>query len=48
LKEGDVCKIDLGVHFDGFLAMVAHTVVVGKKEVSGKNADVILAAYNSI
>ena len=29
LKEGDVCKIDLGVHIDGFLAMVAHTIVVG-------------------
>ena len=28
LKEGDVIKIDLGVHFDGFVALVAHTIVV--------------------
>jgi len=29
LKEGDLCKIDLGVHFDGFMAIVAHTIVIG-------------------
>lgn len=28
LNEGDVAKIDLGVHIDGFVALVAHTVVV--------------------
>jgi len=28
LKEGDVVKIDLGVHIDGFITMVGHTVVV--------------------
>lgn len=27
LKEGDVVKIDLGVHIDGFIALVGHTVV---------------------
>ena len=48
LKEGDLCKVDLGVHIDGFIAMVAHTIVVGCKEASGKKADVLLAAYNSI
>ena len=29
LKEGDVVKVDLGVHIDGFLAVVGHTVVAG-------------------
>ena len=29
LAEGDVVKIDLGVHIDGFIAVVAHTMVVG-------------------
>lgn len=28
LKEGDLVKIDLGVHVDGFIANVAHTFVV--------------------
>lgn len=36
LKNGDLAKIDLGVHIDGFVGQVAHTVVVGQKEVSGK------------
>ena len=29
LKEGDLVKIDLGVHIDGFVALVAHTLIVG-------------------
>ena len=29
LKNGDVAKIDLGVHIDGFPVCLAHTVVVG-------------------
>lgn len=29
LKEGDMVKIDLGVHVDGNIAVLAHTVVVG-------------------
>jgi len=36
LKEGDLVKIDLGVHIDGFVALVAHTIVVNSKEVKGK------------
>jgi methionine aminopeptidase len=38
----------LGVHIDGFLGLVGHTVVVSEGEVSGRKADVILAAYNAI
>jgi curved DNA binding protein len=48
LKEDDVIKIDLGSHIDGFIAVVAHTLVVGaskEKKVTGRRADVVLAAY---
>lgn len=48
LKEGDVVKVDLGAHIDGFIAVAAHTVVVQADptaKVTGRNADVILAAY---
>jgi len=48
LKEGDVIKIDLGAHIDGFIAVVAHTMVVGAKsgeKITGRKADVILAAH---
>lgn len=43
LKEGDVCKIDLGVHVDGYVALVATTVVVGSGPVTGRAADAIMA-----
>lgn len=36
LKNGDLVKIDLGCHIDGFVGIVAHTIVVGQSEVSGK------------
>ncbi|KAH8380291.1 hypothetical protein KR009_009787 [Drosophila setifemur] len=48
LKVGDVVKIDLGAHIDGFIAVAAHTIVVGAsadKKISGRQADVVLAAY---
>ncbi|CAH0702760.1 unnamed protein product [Spodoptera exigua] len=45
LKEGDLAKIDLGAHIDGFIAVVAHTVIVGGVEVTGRAADVVLAAH---
>jgi methionine aminopeptidase len=36
----------MGAHIDGFIAVVAHTLVVEPKgKVSGRKADVILAAY---
>ncbi|CAO1400189.1 unnamed protein product [Diamesa hyperborea] len=50
LKEGDVVKIDLGAHIDGFIAVAAYTVVCGAtadKKITGRKADVILAAYQS-
>ncbi|XP_049869773.1 proliferation-associated protein 2G4 [Pectinophora gossypiella] len=45
LKAGDLAKIDLGAHIDGFIAVAAHTVAVGGGEVSGRAADVLLAAH---
>lgn len=47
LKNGDVVKIDLGAHIDGFIAVAAYTVVVAdaNAKVSGRAADVVLAAY---
>ncbi len=29
LKAGDMVKLDLGVHVDGYISVIAHTVVVG-------------------
>ena len=29
LANGDMVKIDMGAHIDGFIAVVAHTTVVG-------------------
>ena len=48
LLKGDVVKVDLGVHIHGFAAVTAHTVVCGEDKVTGKKADVILAAYNAL
>jgi len=45
LKEGDMAKIDMGAHIDGFIAVVAHTVVVGVDKVTGRQADALLAAH---
>lgn len=48
LKDGDLVKIDFGVHVDGFIAGVAHTIVVGaskENKITGRKADVLLAAY---
>lgn len=50
LKEDDLVKIDLGAHIDGFIAVVAYSLVVGataEKKATGRKADVILAAYNA-
>lgn len=50
LKEGDVAKIDLGVHIDGYIAISGHTIVVSANpadKVSGKAANVIKAAHDA-
>ncbi|KAK2885569.1 hypothetical protein Q8A67_016406 [Cirrhinus molitorella] len=48
LKDGDLVKIDLGVHVDGFISNIAHSLVVGATKdapVTGRKADVIKAAH---
>jgi len=44
LKEGDLIKLDLGAHIDGYISVAAHTFVLTGNPVTGKQADVILAA----
>lgn len=48
LVTHDCCCSDMGAHVDGFIAVVAHTVILGvsaSKKVSGKKANVMLAAH---
>mmetsp|Transcript_116424 Transcript_116424/g.336309 ORF Transcript_116424/g.336309 Transcript_116424/m.336309 type:complete len:382 (+) Transcript_116424:78-1223(+) len=47
LKAGDVAKIDLACHLDGFIAAAGHTIVVGGDQVDDRRADVIMAAWNA-
>lgn len=46
LAEGDVVKIDLGVQVDGYIGVVAHTLIcsAGEAPATGRKADVMLAA----
>jgi len=48
LEDGDLVKVDLGVHIDGFIALAAHTTVISAGAVEGRKADVTLAAYNAL
>ncbi|VDN92195.1 unnamed protein product [Brugia pahangi] len=51
IKDGQMVKIDLGAHIDGFIATAAHTVVVGaslENKIKGRMANVMLAAYNAM
>eukprot|EP01118_Nematostelium_gracile_P005252 TRINITY_DN1647_c0_g1_i1.p1 TRINITY_DN1647_c0_g1~~TRINITY_DN1647_c0_g1_i1.p1 ORF type:complete len:395 (-),score=156.15 TRINITY_DN1647_c0_g1_i1:57-1241(-) len=48
LKDGDLIKVDLGVHIDGFISVVAHSWIVTSNPsvpTSGRQADVIAAAH---
>ena len=48
LADEDLVKIDLGAHIDGFIAVVAHSFVLGasaEAPVTGRKADVIMAAH---
>ena len=48
MADGDMVKIDMGAHIDGFIAVVAHTVVVGatvENPVTGGKADALMAAH---
>lgn len=47
LKTGDLVKIDMACHIDGFIAAAAHTIVVGDAVVEDRRADVTQAAWNA-
>lgn len=48
LEEGQLIKVDLGVHIDGFIANAATTAIVGGTQpVTGRAADLILAAHTA-
>merc|ERR1719277_2500765 len=47
LKAGDIAKIDLACHLDGYISAAAHTVVVGGDAVEDRRADVVMAAWNA-
>jgi len=44
VKENDIVKLDLGVHIDGYIAVVAHTVFLNEEK-KGKAVDAMLAAH---
>jgi len=44
VKENDIVKLDLGVHIDGYIAVVAHTVFMSEEK-KGKAVDAMLAAH---
>ena len=48
LKTVSLCR-DLGAHIDGFIAVAAHSLVVGgESPVTGQQADVLQAAATSL
>ena len=47
LKEGDVVKIMLGIHLDGYAVTHAETIHLAKESTSDLAADVIKAAYDA-
>lgn len=53
LAEGDVVKVDLGCHIDGYIAVAAHTLVVPASPdspitVDDEMGNVAVAAYNAM
>ena len=50
LKNGDLVKIDMGGHIDGYIAVVAHSLIVGASKenpITGPAADVMHAAQQA-
>ena len=53
MKVGDIVKIDLGCHIDGYIAVAAHTLVVPESadadpEIEPELGNVAVAAYNAM
>lgn len=47
LNDGDLVKVDIGCHIDGYISVAAHTIQVGEGEISGVRADVVKATYTA-
>jgi curved DNA binding protein len=47
LADGDIAKIMLGAHIDGYSSTAATTIVVGDAKATGRKADAVLAAWNA-
>ena len=50
LQKGDVVKVHIGAHIDGFAAVSAETLVVGataEEPVTGRKADALKAAWHA-
>nr|WCZ58561.1 ErbB-3 binding protein 1 [Andalucia godoyi] len=45
LRAGDLVKIDMACHIDGYVAAAAHTVILAGDSVPQKAVDVLAAAY---
>ncbi|KAG5457798.1 MAG: peptidase M24, structural domain-containing protein [Olpidium bornovanus] len=48
LTQGDVVKIELGVHIDGYISTAAHTIVINERPadpLTGRGADAVCAAH---
>ncbi|KAJ3015897.1 Proliferation-associated protein 2G4 [Thoreauomyces humboldtii] len=48
LRDGDLVKIDFGVHIDGYISLLAHTTVLTSDPstpTTGRQADVVCAAH---
>eukprot|EP00241_Pyramimonas_parkeae_P005841 CAMPEP_0114248906 /NCGR_PEP_ID=MMETSP0058-20121206/13833_1 /TAXON_ID=36894 /ORGANISM="Pyramimonas parkeae, CCMP726" /LENGTH=386 /DNA_ID=CAMNT_0001362365 /DNA_START=78 /DNA_END=1238 /DNA_ORIENTATION=+ len=48
IAAGDMVKIDLGCHIDGFIAVGAHTFMMQDGKVSGRAADALVAANTAL
>lgn len=50
LEKGELTRIELGVHIDGYIAQLATTIAVGATKaepVTGRKADALVAAYTA-
>lgn len=51
LRAGDLVKVDLACHIDGFIAAAGHTLVVpgeeAEEKIEDRRADVVMAAWNA-
>ncbi|CAG8442677.1 163_t:CDS:2 [Cetraspora pellucida] len=48
LQHGDLVKIELGVHIDGYIASAAHTTILNpnpQQPIEGRSADAVAAAH---